>query len=160
MHEVRGGAGKLAAAIDRTWRDAKLFEGFDALLKSLRAGEPGEPKSPNKGQPAPGNLEKETTTRGSTSGNGISERRGTRPIRRGRRLLLGYGKEHCRRGHLPLQAEICPGGGGTRQRTSRAGAYRCRVRVASLAKAHRYKDTKVALVLADVAKAPAGHNVA
>ena len=34
------------------------------------------------------------------------------------------------------------------------------MRVANPGKAHGYKDTKVALVLADVAKAPADHKVA
>ena len=44
MHEVRSEAEKSAAASDRKWRDAELLEGLDALLKSLRADEPGEPK--------------------------------------------------------------------------------------------------------------------
>ena len=34
--------------------DAKVLEGLDALLKSLRADEPGEPKPPNKEQPSSG----------------------------------------------------------------------------------------------------------
>ena len=65
-----------------------------------------------------------------------------------------------RRGNRPFQAEECFGGGGTHKRASRDGAPRCRVRVATLAKAHGYKDTKIALVLVDVAKAPTDHMVA
>ena len=64
MHEVRGGAGKPATTKDRKWRDAKLLEGLDALLKSLRADEPGETKPPNKEQPVSGNLNQQNTEEG------------------------------------------------------------------------------------------------
>ena len=57
MHEVRGGAGKPVAANGRKSRDEKLLEGLDALLKSLRADEPGEPKPPNNEQPASGDQD-------------------------------------------------------------------------------------------------------
>ena len=56
--------GEPAATNERKRRDPKLLEGLDALLKSLRADEPLEPKPPDREQPASGNLGQQKTQKG------------------------------------------------------------------------------------------------
>ena len=61
---MRGGTGKPATTNERKGRDAKLLEVLGALLKSLRADGPGEPKLPNREQPASGNRGQQKTQKG------------------------------------------------------------------------------------------------
>ena len=58
--EVRGGTGKPAAANGRKSKDERLLEGLDALLRSLRVDEPGEPKQ----QPASRDQDQQSVLRG------------------------------------------------------------------------------------------------
>ena len=52
--------GSLRQRMTEKWRDAEMLEGLDGL----RADEPGEPKPPNKEQPASGNLDQQNTMKG------------------------------------------------------------------------------------------------
>ena len=246
MHEVRGGAGKPVAANGRKSRDEKLLEGLDALLKSLRADEPGEPKPPNNEQPASGDQDQQSALKGRKKQRRQEKRQETgllnaleRLVTRAKRepegvlqRLEGF-LEAAKRGQIgrPVTADRSAKETKTKEepaskprpkaqdRKTYAEAARkgtskdqehtetqprkvtptmrlwegawpkdavishfrlknaleeeehIRARVAmvrpdavcelqTLARAHGYKDTKMALVLVDVAKAPADHKVA
>ena len=62
--EVRGGTGRPAATNGRKSKDERLLEGLDALLRSLRVDEPGEPKPSINEQPASRDQDQQSVLRG------------------------------------------------------------------------------------------------